>query len=54
MTQRIHSVGVIGGDGIGPEVTDAALEVVRAAGVSFTIENFDLGAALPTRRFHPR
>jgi 3-isopropylmalate dehydrogenase len=45
MTQRIHSVGVIGGDGIGPEVTDAALEVVRAAGVSFTIENFDLGAA---------
>lgn len=45
MSQRTHSIGVIGGDGIGPEVTDAALEVVRAAGVSFTTETFDLGAA---------
>jgi len=45
MTQRAHSIGVIGGDGIGPEVTSAALDVVRAAGVDFTTENFDLGAA---------
>jgi 3-isopropylmalate dehydrogenase len=45
MTQRVHSIAVIGGDGIGPEVTGAALEVVRAAGVSFTTKEFDLGAA---------
>ncbi len=45
MTQRVHSIGVIGGDGIGPEVTEAALEVVRAAGVVMTTEHFDLGAA---------
>ena len=45
MTQSVHSIGVIGGDGIGPEVTAAALEVVAAAGVSFRTEYFDLGAA---------
>lgn len=45
MTQRAHSIAVIGGDGIGPEVTAAALEVVRAAGVSVTTRDFDLGAA---------
>ena len=45
MSQRVHSLAVIGGDGIGPEVTAAALEVVAAAGVSFDVENFDLGAA---------
>jgi len=33
MNQRTHRVAVLGGDGIGPEVTDAALKVVRAAGV---------------------
>ena len=45
MSQRVHSLAVIGGDGIGPEVTAAALEVVAAAGVSFDVEVFDLGAA---------
>lgn len=40
-----HRVAVIGGDGIGPEVTEAALAVVRAAGVSLSTEHFDLGAA---------
>ena len=29
-----YKVGVIGGDGIGPEVTAEALKVVAAAGVS--------------------
>jgi 3-isopropylmalate dehydrogenase len=43
--QRTHRVAVIGGDGIGPEVTSAALEVVRAAGVDLTTTPFDLGAA---------
>ncbi len=40
-----HRVAVIGGDGIGPEVTAAALEVVRAAGVTLETTDFDLGAA---------
>jgi 3-isopropylmalate dehydrogenase len=44
MTQA-HRIAVIGGDGIGPEVTAAALDVVRAAGVSLETTDFDLGAA---------
>jgi len=40
-----HRVAVIGGDGIGPEVTAEALEVVRAAGVELDTEDFDLGGA---------
>ena len=40
-----HRIAVIGGDGIGPEVTEAALAVVGAAGVRLATESFDLGAA---------
>jgi 3-isopropylmalate dehydrogenase len=40
-----HRIAVIGGDGIGPEVTAAAVEVVRAAGVAIETREFDLGAA---------
>ena len=36
---------MIGGDGIGPEVTAAALAVVDAAGVALATTPFDLGAA---------
>jgi len=36
---------VIGGDGIGPEVTVEALKVVRAAGVALDVTDFDLGGA---------
>src|SRR5271154_2579564 len=43
--RRSHRVAVIGGDGIGPEVTAAALEVVAAAGVALDTRPFDLGAA---------
>ncbi len=43
--QRPHRVAVIGGDGIGPEVTAAALAVVDAAGVALETTTFDLGAA---------
>jgi len=39
-----YDVGVIGGDGIGPEVTAEALKVVRAAGVSLETTEYDLGA----------
>ena len=38
-----HNVGVIGGDGIGPEVIAEALKVVDAAGVSLETVDYDLG-----------
>ncbi|MFZ9628521.1 MAG: isocitrate/isopropylmalate family dehydrogenase, partial [Ilumatobacteraceae bacterium] len=40
-----HRIAVIGGDGIGPEVTAEALKVVRAAGVAIDTVDFDLGGA---------
>ena len=40
-----HRIAVIGGDGIGPEVTAEALRVVRAAGVEVDTQEFDLGGA---------
>ena len=40
-----HRIAVIGGDGIGPDVTKEALRVVRAAGVDLATTDFDLGAA---------
>ena len=40
-----HKVGVIGGDGIGPEVIAEALKVVRAAGVALDTVDYDLGGA---------
>ena len=39
-----HKVGIIGGDGIGPEVVAEALKVVAAAGVSLDTTEYDLGA----------
>jgi 3-isopropylmalate dehydrogenase len=38
-----HRVGIIGGDGIGPEVIGEALKVVRAAGVELDTVDYDLG-----------
>ncbi len=38
-----HNIAVIGGDGIGPEVTAEAVKVMRAAGVDFDTTDFDLG-----------
>ena len=40
-----HRIAVIGGDGIGPEVTTEALKVIRAAGVDISTTDFDLGGA---------
>ena len=40
-----HHVGIIGGDGIGPEVTAEALKVVRATGVVLDTVDYDLGGA---------
>jgi 3-isopropylmalate dehydrogenase len=39
-----HRIGVIGGDGIGPEIVAQAVKVMRAAGVDFEEVTFDLGA----------
>ena len=44
-TRSVHRVAVIGGDGIGPEVTAEALKVVRASGVELDTTFFDLGGA---------
>jgi 3-isopropylmalate dehydrogenase len=38
-----HRVGIIGGDGIGPEVIAEALRVVSAAGVALETVDYDLG-----------
>jgi 3-isopropylmalate dehydrogenase len=40
-----HKVGIIGGDGIGPEVIGEALKVVAAAGVTLDTVDYDLGGA---------
>ncbi len=40
-----HNIAVIGGDGIGPEVTAETIKVIRAAGVQLNTKEFDLGAA---------
>jgi 3-isopropylmalate dehydrogenase len=39
-----YAVGLIGGDGIGPEVVAEALKVVGATGVSLGTTSYDLGA----------
>jgi 3-isopropylmalate dehydrogenase len=46
MSSRTIRLAVVGGDGIGPEVTAEALKVLRAAtpGVSIDETNYDLGA----------
>lgn len=43
-TVSTHKIGLIGGDGIGPEVVAEALKVVEAAGVSLDVTPYDLGA----------
>jgi 3-isopropylmalate dehydrogenase len=40
-----HKIAVIGGDGIGPEVTVEAIKVMEAAGVDLDPTEFDLGGA---------
>ena len=40
-----YRIGIIGGDGIGPEVVAEAMKVVDAAGVDYDAVPFDLGGA---------
>ena len=48
---RTHSIAAMGGDGIGPEVIDAGVEVLRAVaaadgGFQVKVTNFDWGSAM--------
>jgi 3-isopropylmalate dehydrogenase len=45
MTTKSHSIAVIGGDGIGPDVVAEAIKVSRAAGVPLDTHEYDLGGA---------
>src|ERR1700712_4424011 len=38
-----HEIGIIGGDGIGPEVIAEALKVIDATGVKYDATDYDLG-----------
>ncbi len=40
-----HRVGIVGGDGIGPEVIAEGLKVIAAAGVEIDAVNYDLGGS---------
>src|SRR5208282_5393728 len=44
MNQAVHKITLIPGDGIGPEVTQAAVRVLEATGVKFDWETFAAGA----------
>ncbi|MGH9161488.1 MAG: isocitrate dehydrogenase (NAD(+)) [Vicinamibacteraceae bacterium] len=45
----MHHITLIPGDGIGPEVTDAVVRIIGAAGVDVTWERFDAGASALAR-----
>ena len=49
MSKGTHRIAVIGGDGIGPEVTAEALKVIAAAGIALDITSFDPGGARSLR-----
>ena len=40
-----HKVGIVGGDGIGPEVIAQGMRVIEAAGVELDTVDYDLGGA---------
>ena len=42
----MQTITVFRGDGIGPEITDAVLEILDAAGAQFNYEIFDVGEAV--------
>jgi len=45
MSTNKYKVGIVGGDGIGPEVIAEGLAVIAAAGVEFEQVDYDLGGA---------
>jgi len=40
-----HKIGIIGGDGIGPEVISEGLKVIEATGINLDLHNYDLGGS---------
>jgi isocitrate dehydrogenase (NAD+) len=50
---KVHTVTLIPGDGIGPEVTDATVRVLEAAGVKFNWEELQAGSETALRRGTP-
>lgn len=44
MTSQKHTVTLLPGDGIGPEVVEATVQVVEATGVSMEWERYEIGA----------
>lgn len=52
-SKRRHRITLIPGDGIGPEVTAAAVSVLRAAGVDIEWETFVVGAEALTKYGDP-
>jgi isocitrate dehydrogenase (NAD+) len=49
----MHKITLIPGDGIGPEVTGAAVRIIEAAGVEIEWENFFIGAEALSRYGDP-
>jgi len=50
---KLHHIVLIPGDGIGPEVTDAAVKVIEAAGVRVKWEMFQAGSEVALRQGSP-
>ena len=50
-----HRVGILGGDGIGPEVVEQAMRVLNATGINFDYTTYTLGGAhyLATQEVFP-
>jgi isocitrate dehydrogenase (NAD+) len=48
-----HRVTLVPGDGIGPEVTEAVVRIIEAAGVEIAWERHDAGLAAHERTGHP-
>lgn len=46
MTAKTHNVTLIPGDGIGPEVTEAAVKIIEASGVSINWDRVEAGGAV--------
>ena len=53
MSSESHRVTLIAGDGIGPEVTEAALRVVEAAGVRIEWERVEAGSEVAAKEGTP-
>jgi len=53
MSNTTHNVTLIPGDGIGPEVTDAAVKVIEASGVSINWDRVEAGGAVAVKHGTP-